>query len=183
MNEADTIKLFKCLADRSRLQILKSLAVEDMYTERLAERLGLTAPTVSFHMKKLEDAGAVTSRREQYYTVYSLKHDVLMTNILDIISERSDEEDEQAKREAEYRRKIIETFFEYGRLKTIPASRKKERVCLEKIAESFEVGKAYDEREVNEIILTFNEDYCTIRRDMIGEGIMERTGTVYVRKV
>lgn len=42
MTEADAINLFKCLADKSRLQILKSLAVEDMYVERLAERLGLT---------------------------------------------------------------------------------------------------------------------------------------------
>ncbi|MDE7062832.1 MAG: Nif3-like dinuclear metal center hexameric protein, partial [Lachnospiraceae bacterium] len=42
MTEAEAIRLFKCLADKSRLQILKSLAVEDMYVERLAERLGLT---------------------------------------------------------------------------------------------------------------------------------------------
>ncbi len=46
MTEAEAISLFKCLADKSRLQILKSLAVEDMYVERLAERLGLTAPTI-----------------------------------------------------------------------------------------------------------------------------------------
>ena len=53
MTEADAINLFKCLADKSRLQILKSLAVEDMYVERLAERLGLTPSTISFHLKKL----------------------------------------------------------------------------------------------------------------------------------
>lgn len=60
MNEAEAVRLFKCLSDKSRLQILKSLAIEDMYVERLAERLNLTAPTVSFHLKKLADAGAVT---------------------------------------------------------------------------------------------------------------------------
>ena len=53
MTEADAIKLFKCLADKSRLQILKSLMREDMYVERLAERLGLTPATISFHLKKL----------------------------------------------------------------------------------------------------------------------------------
>ena len=46
MTETDAIKLFKCLADKSRLQILKSLAIEDMYVERLAERLGLTPEEV-----------------------------------------------------------------------------------------------------------------------------------------
>lgn len=73
MTENEAIKLFKCLADKSRIQILKSLMQEDMYVERLAERLDLTAPTISFHLKKLEDAGAVESRKEQYYTMYSLK--------------------------------------------------------------------------------------------------------------
>ena len=56
MTETEAIRLFKCLSDKSRLQILKSLAIEDMYVERLAERLGITAPTVSFHLKKLADA-------------------------------------------------------------------------------------------------------------------------------
>ena len=51
MTEAEAIRLFKCLSDKSRLQILKSLAIEDMYVERLAERLGITAPTVSFTLK------------------------------------------------------------------------------------------------------------------------------------
>ena len=46
MTDQEALQLFKCLADRSRLQILKSLAIEDMDVERLADRLELTAPTV-----------------------------------------------------------------------------------------------------------------------------------------
>jgi len=181
MKECDAIKLFKCLSDRSRLHILKSLAKEDMYVELLAERLGLTPATISFHLKKLEDAGAVSSRKEQYYTIYSINRSVFMTNIMDIIVERSEDDDEQAEREEAYRKKIIETFFVYGKLVSIPAQRKKKRICLEKIAECFEVGRAYDEKQVNGIIMEFHEDYCTLRRDMISEGIMERNGSVYVR--
>ena len=44
MTEAQAIRLFKCLSDKSRLQILKSPAIEDMYVERLSERLGITPP-------------------------------------------------------------------------------------------------------------------------------------------
>lgn len=182
MIEADAIKLFKCLADKSRLQILKSLIQEDMYVERLAERLGLTPATISFHLKKLEDAQAVTSYKEQYYTMYSIRQEVFMTNIIDIIKEESDEAKEQRQREEAYRTKVINAFFEYGKLKAIPSQRKKERICLEEIAKSFEMNKSYDEKEVNEIIEGFFDDYCTIRRDMISEGIMEREGTTYVRK-
>jgi len=77
---------------------------------------------------------------------------------------------------------VISAFFEYGKLKSIPAQRKKERICLEEIAKVFEVGKNYEEAEVNEKIEAFFEDYCTIRRDMISEGIMKREGTTYTRK-
>ncbi|MBQ8834204.1 MAG: metalloregulator ArsR/SmtB family transcription factor [Oscillospiraceae bacterium] len=179
MSETEAIKLFKCLADRSRLQILKSLVKEDMYVERLAGRLDLTPATISFHLKKLADAGAVTSYRSQYYTMYSLKRDVFLSRILDIICEESDEAALQARREAEYRQRVIDSFFEYGRLKSIPAQRKKERIILEEIAKSFQPGMVYTEREVNIIIADFHDDFCTIRRDMIGEGIMQRENGKY----
>lgn len=179
MTEAEAIKLFKCLADRSRLQILKSLSKEDMYVERLAERLDLTPATISFHLKKLADAGAVTSYRSQYYTMYSLCRNVFLSRILDIICEESGEAALQAQREAEYRQRVLNSFFEYGRLKSIPAQRKKERIILEEIAKSFEHGKIYTEREVNVIIADFHDDFCTIRRDMIGEHIMERENGKY----
>ena len=182
MTEADAIKLFKCLADKSRLQILKSLVIEDMYVERLAERLGLTPATISFHLKKLEDAKAVKSYKEQYYTMYSLCQDVFKTNIIDIIKEESEVIDEQKQREEAYREKVIKTFFEYGKLKAIPAQRKKQRICLEEIAKAFRSGQEYDEKEVNEIILRYHEDFCTIRRDFISEHIMERNGNIYKLK-
>ena len=181
MTEAEAISLFKCLGDKSRLQILKSLALEDMYVERLAERLGLTPSTISFHLKKLADVGAVRSYKTQYYTMYSIRKEVFSARIIDIIREQSSEADAQAQREQEYRRKVIATFFEYGRLKAIPAQRKKECICLEEIASHFDVGRPYDEKEVNAIIREIFDDYCTIRRDMISEGIFSREGRTYTR--
>lgn len=181
MTEAEAIGLFKCLSDKSRLQILKSLAIEDMYVERLAERLGLTAPTISFHLKKLSDAGAVSSYKNQYYTMYSLNREILKTSLLDIIQEKSDEADAQLQRDEKYRQKVIDSFFEYGKLKTIPAQQKKERIVLELIVESFERERVYTEREVNIIIADFHDDFCTLRRDMVGEKLLARDKTGYWR--
>ena len=90
MTELQAISLFKCLADKSRIQILKSLMEEDMYVERLSERLNLTPATISFHLKKLVDAGAVKSRRDQYYTMYAINGDVFNVSILDILKEKSE---------------------------------------------------------------------------------------------
>lgn len=179
MTEQEAIALFKCLADKSRIQILKSLMTEDMYVERLAERIGVTPATVSFHLKKLEDVGAVKSRRDQYYTMYSINNEVFNVTILDILKEKSEEMDLQKERDEIYRKKVIDSFFEYGKLKSIPSQRKKERIVLEEIAKSFEKGREYTEREVNIIIADFNDDFCTIRRDMISEGIITRENMIY----
>lgn len=181
MTESEALSLFKCLSDKSRLQILKSLAIEDMYVERLAERLAITPPTVSFHLKKLTLAGAVTSYKSQYYTMYSLNRALFETSILKILLEESDESALRDKRDDDYRQKVLDHFFEYGKLISIPAQRKKERIVLEHIAEVFEYDRIYSEREVNILIADFHDDFCTIRRDMVGEGLLARNTNGYWR--
>ncbi len=181
MTETEAICLFKCLADKSRLQILKSLMIEDMYVERLSERLGITPPTVSFHLKKLTEANAVTSYKSQYYMMYHLNRKIFETPILEILKEKSDDADMQAQRDAEYRQKVIDTFFEYGKLKSIPAQLKKERIVLEVIAESFEFDRVYTEKEVNLLIADFYDDFCTIRRDLVSEKLLDRNTAGYWR--
>ena len=181
MTQENALKIFKSLSDLSRLRIVQSLTQGEMYTELLAERLDLTPSTVSFHMKKLEDAGIVLSHKEQYYTVYSLNRDLLEESLLRVAVSEEEQTDEQQKREIKYRQKVISSFFEYGKLRSIPVQRKKKLICLEVIAGSLVPGRVYSEKELNEIILPFHEDYCTIRRDMISEGILRRDGNEYVR--
>ncbi len=182
MTETQAITIFKCLSDRSRLQILKSLSIEPMYVERLAQRLNLTPSTISFHLKKLEDAGIVYSTKDQYYQVYHLVESILKENILDLIKDESPEAALQKERDENYRRKVVESFFEYGKLKNIPAQRKKRLIILQEILKEFEPGRKYTEKEVNLIIANFHDDFCTIRREMISEGMMQREGAIYQRK-
>lgn len=181
MTEAQAIQLFKCLADKSRLQILKSLTLEDMYVERLAERLGLTAPTVSFHLKKLADAGAVTCYKTQYYTMYSLRREIFQIDLLEILSADSDEADLQTQRDEEYRQKVLASFFEYGRLKSIPTQKKKQRIVLEELVGAFDHDKTYTEREVNILLADFHDDFCTLRKGLVEEGLLARQNGQYRR--
>jgi len=171
----DIIALFKCLADNSRLQIVKSLALEEMYVERLAERTNLSPPTVSFHLKKLEAAGIVTSRKEQYYTIYILQRETLSINILDAIVDIADNSEHNQRDEA-YRQSVLKNFMEYGKLKTIPAQRKKRDIIYQEISKSFNPDQNYSEREVNIIIADFHDDFCTIRRGLVENGLLQRDG-------
>lgn len=181
MTEQESLQLFKCLSDRSRLQILKSLLEEDMYVERLSERLGLSAATVSFHLKKLSEAGAVTSHKEQYYTLYSINRELFAPSLLTLLGGKTEKADEMAERDEQYRKKVIASFFEYGKLRAIPVQRKKERIVLEELVKAFEPDRDYTEKEVSETLMRYYDDYCTLRRDMISEKLMTRTDGVYRR--
>jgi len=150
-----------------------------MYVELLSERLNLASSTISFHLKKLEEVNLVYSEKEQYYVVYHLNNDMLSLSLSDLINLEIPEKDTQTKREEQYKRGVINSFFEYEKLKSIPVQQKKRKIVLEKIAKKFELGKEYSEREVNIIIADFHDDFCTIRREMVAFKILEREHSIY----
>ena len=177
----EAVELFKCLADKSRLQILSGLMAGPMYVELIAQRLALSPSTVSFHLKKLEAAGLVTSQKEQYYTVYALKEDALKRPIGSFLESAAKEKSVEEQREEEYRRKVLDSFFLYGKLKSLPVQYKKKRIVLEDLAKMFLPGRRYTEKEVNLMIADVNEDFCTLRRELICEHFLDRDHGVYWR--
>lgn len=177
----NSLEIFKCLSDNSRLRIINDLMIEPMYVELLSERLGLSTSTISFHLRKLVDAGIVSCKKEQYYTIYSLNEDIFEMNLKDLIKDNRKEEEVSNQREEQYRQRVIESFFKYNKLKSLPVQKKKKQIVLEKIVESFEWDRVYTEKEINLIIADFHDDFCTIRRDLIGFNLMERKGGEYRR--
>ncbi|MBI9011494.1 MAG: metalloregulator ArsR/SmtB family transcription factor [Clostridiales bacterium] len=177
----DSIRIFKCLSDKSRLRIVNNLLKEPMYVELLSERLDLAASTVSFHLKKLEAIGLVSAEKEQYYIVYTLNKDILNTRLLDLVKAKDDEEEDQEIRQEEYTENIIKNFFEYGKLKSIPVQRKKRLVVLNEIIKAFEYNKDYTEKEVNSLISEYHHDFCTLRRELVVENLISRNKGIYIR--
>ena len=175
----ETLGLFKTLADETRLRILSSLSERDLYTELLAERLSLSPATVSFHMKKLVQAGLVDARREQYYTVYSLKKDLLSHPLMDFIGAQGDDKTAEQLREEQYRRKVLNTFMPDGVCTQMPAQLKKRLIVYREIFNRFDPKRTYTEKEVNAIISEVHEDYCTVRRGFVGMGWMHRDRGIY----
>ncbi|MBR2923546.1 MAG: metalloregulator ArsR/SmtB family transcription factor [Clostridia bacterium] len=174
MNEIQAVQLFKCLADTTRLQLLSALSDGPKYVELLSQLLERSPSTVSFHLKKLEETGLVEAKKEQYYTMYSLNRTLLEKPVSQLVLGDRQQLDAQAVKEQQYRENVLKNLFEYGKLKTIPVQRKKRRIVLEKLAEHFEAGVRYPEKQVNLILADFHDDFCTLRREMIAEGIMAR---------
>ena len=72
--DADTIKrqsrIFKALADDTRLRILKLLEIREMCVCEVMVALDLTQPTASHHLGLLENAGLVKARKEGKWVFY-----------------------------------------------------------------------------------------------------------------
>jgi len=176
---SNNINIFKCLADKSRLQIINNLIKSPMYVELLSQRLDLAPSTISFHLKKLEKVNLVYSTKEQYYVVYHLNKEMLSIRLSELINIEETYGDVEREREENYKIKIVNAFFQYGKLKSIPVQEKKRKIVLEIIAKQFEYGKTYTEKEVNIIIADFHDDFATIRREMVELNILERNHGIY----
>lgn len=57
--------------------------------------------------------------------------------------------------------------------------KEKRLIVLDEMSKAFQPNKEYTEREVNIIIADFHDDFCSIRREMIGEGILSRKNAIY----
>ncbi len=69
---------FKSLGDLTRLQIIYQLATDTSGTlgvSDLAERLGVSQPAISQHLKVLRAEGLVDSRREGFYIYYTINRE------------------------------------------------------------------------------------------------------------
>jgi len=72
------------LADPTRILILYSLADSPCCVNDLAERLGVSQPSVSRHLKVLRERGLVTATREGNAVRYAL-HDRRVIQALDLL--------------------------------------------------------------------------------------------------
>ncbi|MGD8752509.1 MAG: metalloregulator ArsR/SmtB family transcription factor [Anaerolineales bacterium] len=178
----ELLNFFKALADANRLKIVGLLAQEELTVEQLAEMLDLRASTVSHHLARLSKAGLVSARAESYYNLYRLE-----TKSLEEMAERLLARDTLPEIAADvdmdaYDRKVIKDYsLPDGRLKSLPSQRKKLEAVLRYIAQNFETGVHYSEKEINEILGRFHEDVTSLRRDLIEYRILdrERSGSRY----
>ena len=173
----EKLALLKLLADETRLEILNLLLKEDSYVEKIACELSLTPATICYHLKKMEAAGVVNCSRSQFYIIYSLNREIFERPLYELIKKNEPIVDTEEK----YKKEVLSNFFKYGKLTHIPTQRKKREIVLAEILKQFDVGREYDEKEVNEIILRYHEDFCTVRREMIAFGMMTRHHETYKR--
>ena len=173
----ELVVFYKALADANRLKIVGLLAGHSYSVEELAALLNLKPSTVSHHLSKLAQVGLVCAQTESYYNVYYLKEKALEEKTRRLLSRQDFTTAAGDVDLGTYDRKVIADFSRRdGSLKTIPAQRKKLEAVLRHIVKAFEPGKRYSEKQVNKILSGFHEDTASLRRELIGYGLMKREG-------
>lgn len=66
------LKVMKAVGDPNRVKIIKMLQVREMCVCELQAVLGVTQPSVSKHLRILEEAGLVASRKDGLWVNYRL---------------------------------------------------------------------------------------------------------------
>lgn len=173
----ELVNFFKALADKNRLKIVGLLAEKPYSVEELAALVQLKPQTVVHHLSKLAEAELVTSRGESYYTMYQLNKKILEEKSRSMFSP-SELSTVAANVDANaYDKKVLKDYAKRdGSLKTLPAQRKKLEAILRHVVKAFETGKRYSEKRVNEILAQYHEDTATLRRELVGYGLMKREG-------
>ncbi|HQQ68618.1 MAG TPA: DUF2087 domain-containing protein [Candidatus Cloacimonadota bacterium] len=77
------------------------------------------------------------------------------------------------------REKVLKAYFRDGVCFRLPVQNKKRWIVYEEVIRLFEPGRAYQEKELNAIITSIHADYCLIRRELVEEGVLERSDGIY----
>ena len=80
MEERQALLSFGALSQETRLRIVRALVIagpEGMAAGSVAEKVGVSATNVSFHLKALEQAGLVSQQRASRSIIYTASYDAL----------------------------------------------------------------------------------------------------------
>jgi hypothetical protein len=74
-------------------------------------------------------------------------------------------------------RRTLRLFDDQGHLTRLPVKRSLQLMSLWGLWMHFDAKRPYREREVNQILTAWHRfgDYCTLRRDLVTQGLMART--------
>jgi hypothetical protein len=163
------------LADAARRAVFAAmvLGADDLPT--IAERSGCSTRDAVAALDRLTAGGLVEALEGGRYH--------LLAGAFELAARReapppptSDFDDETADR-----RRILDQAFDDGRLVAMPAKHSRRLVVLDHIAQLFEPGRRYSERQVNAVLAAVDPDTAALRRYLVDERMLDRSGGEYWR--
>jgi hypothetical protein len=172
----------RVLAEPARLKVFAALVLGARTPAEVGSAAGLEVREVLTGLRKLADAGLVeltADRAEPNERVFGE------------LARQTAEESADARPQDDpgYTdtrvTTVLRTFLRDGRLIGLPAQRRRRLIVLEHLAQAFEPGIDYPEREVNAVLIDragdSGVDHVSLRRYLIDEDLLHRRDGVYRR--
>jgi hypothetical protein len=160
------------LGDEERLRVVAAITLGAQTVDDIADASGLEAGDVRRVLQRLVAAGLVD--RQDGFRVDVAAFRSAGRERPPRVRELPGATREQAR--------VLRNFVEDGRLRSVPVRASQRRVVLEYVAGRFEERVDYTEREVNELLARYHDDYASLRRYLVDEGFLTRAAGVYRRR-
>ena len=171
MSTVKAATLSGLLGDEDRLRVVGAIALGARTIDDVAQAAGLAADNVRRALPRLVAAGIVDHKEGLRVDMAAFRE--AARERPPRLRELPDATPEQAQ--------ILRNFVENGRLKSVPVRASHRRLLLEYLAERFDEGTEYAETEVNDVLGRYHGDYASLRRYLVDEGLLTRSGGIYRR--
>ncbi|HKT03186.1 MAG TPA: DUF2087 domain-containing protein [Rugosimonospora sp.] len=162
------------LAEEERVRAFAAVVLGAATPGEVARRTGLSARDAVRALGRLQHGGLVSTVEGRLVADIA----VFKESIREYGPAPAQEEPLDPDRE---KAAVLRAFVREGRLVQLPATRGKRLIVLEHLASCFEPGTRYPERAVDAILRAWHDDYASLRRYLIDEGLMSREDGVYWR--
>jgi len=159
------------LAHEDRLRVFAAVALGARTVGDAARAAGVDETTVQNVLPRLVQTGVIEQRDGLRISMQALE-----------AAARARPERERGASDATAEeQRVLRNFVVEGRLVRLPARSQQKRVVLGYVARRFEEGRDYDEQDVNQLLGELHDDTAALRRYLVDEGLLERSGGVYRR--
>jgi hypothetical protein len=159
------------LADEDRLRVFAAIALGARTVAAVARAAELDETAVQNALPRLVQAGVIEQRDGLQISLATLET---------AARERAPKARGAPDATADEQR-VLRNFVVDGRLTRLPARYEQKRVVLGYLARRFDEGREYPERDVNALLRELHDDTAALRRYLVDEGLLERSGGVYRR--
>jgi hypothetical protein len=169
--------VLRLLAEPARLRLFAALVLGARSNAELVEATGLAARELTIGLGKLVKGGLVEHTDAGPVPVRTVFADLVRAGV----PEQPPVDDGPTAEVA----RVLRVFVVGHRLVGLPAQRGRRLIVLEQLAQDFEPGVDYPERQVNDVLRTWTEgskiDHVTVRRYLVDEQLLRRENGVYRR--
>jgi hypothetical protein len=174
--DAAFVAFFKALAVPERLRVAGAIAAVPRTAAEVAHVLDLPMRAVASHLAVLVNAGFVRQEGDGHTARYAWDE----ARVRALAAAHLDSPRVRALAGAtDERSRVLASFVRDGRLVQFPTGETRKQVILDFVAERFAPDRTYTEREVNDILKRFADDYTTIRRALVDRAYLNRHQGVY----